>query len=210
MANTRSKTQKTRAKKVVEIIGIRAEYAVVIAVVTFVVGFFIGRVSQNLELSSPNRELPVQTLMGNPTIDDQDWIAELKRQAAESPEAADGWTKLGNAYFDTGQFESAIEAYEKSLAIAPNNPNVITDLGIMYRRTGNSSRAIELFDRAANIDTSHVMSRFNKGVVLLHDLNDPDGALEAWKEVVELDPSFLSPTGQPVSEMVKALQSPSQ
>jgi cytochrome c-type biogenesis protein CcmH/NrfG len=213
MANTGAKKRKPTTNKTpqtpAKIAGVRAEFAVVLAVVTFVTGFIIGRVSQNATISKPNRELAVeqvQSIIDSPTISDQEWIEELRRQANASSNDATPWTKLGNAYFDTEQFANAIDAYEKSIALAPNDPNVLTDLGIMYRRSGDSNRAIELFDRAAKADANHIMSRFNKGVVMLHDLENPKAAAEAWNQVVAINPAFKSPTGSLVSDMVKALE----
>lgn len=190
---------------------VRAEFAIVTAIVTLIIGFVMGRMSDGTSLRQPSRELGIEQI-GGPVdagvaeVSDAEWIAGLKRSAEESPDDADSWTRLGNAYFDTGQPNLAIEAYEKSLAISRVNPNVITDLGIMYRDSGDSVRAVELFQEAAALDEGHVMSRFNTGVVMLHDLENPAGALAAWKAVIEIDPQFRSPTGQLVADMVKSLE----
>ncbi len=198
---------KTNANRRTGTSGIRSDITVIVAVVTFVVGFIIGRATETVKFTPQSRELEVQPVASDSSVSDSEWIADLKRQASDASDNADAWTRLGNAYFDIGRPEAAIEAYEKSLALDPENPDVITDMGIMYRHLGKSERAAELFREAAAIDPSHLMSRFNLGVVLLHDLGRPDDAAAAWREVVTLDPDFQSPTGQPVSEMVKALES---
>ncbi len=71
--------------------------------------------------------------------------------------------QLGNAYFDADQFQKAIAAYEKSLAIDPGNPNVWTDLGVMYRRNKQPRKAVEAFSKAMAADPKHEVSRMNKG-----------------------------------------------
>ena len=79
-------------------------------------------------------------------------------------------------------------AYNNALELNPGNPDVLTDLGVMYRRKGQPLEAIKAFDKAIKIDPRHEASRFNKGVVLLHDLNDSEGAIRAWEELVEVNP----------------------
>jgi tetratricopeptide (TPR) repeat protein len=96
---------------------------------------------------------------------------------------AGSWTQLGNTYFDSDLYEKSIEAYRKSLSLEPNNPDVWTDLGIMYRLSGHPVKAIEAFDRAMVIDPKHENSRFNKGVVLLNDLEDEVSASREWEDL---------------------------
>jgi tetratricopeptide (TPR) repeat protein len=88
----------------------------------------------------------------------------------------------------------------------PNNADVTTDLGVMYRRTGQPQKAIEAFDKAAKIDPGHETALFNKGIVLMHDLNDLERAVKAWEELVKRNPAATSPTGQPVKNLVEKLK----
>ena len=130
-------------------------------------------------------------------------IAMLEKVVKEKPEDGATWKVLGDLYFDTKRHEEAIAAYEKSLAIIPNDPNVLTDLGVMYRRNGNSKKALESFDRAITADPKHETARFNKGIVLLHDLNDEKGAVAAWRGLLEVNPLAMAPNGQSVDELIK-------
>ncbi|MDJ0780669.1 MAG: tetratricopeptide repeat protein [Desulfosarcinaceae bacterium] len=130
-------------------------------------------------------------------------IEGLKAMTAKTPDNADAWIQLGHLYFDTGQHGEAIASYQKALAITPDNANVLTDLGVMYRRSKQPDKAIESFDKAIQVDARHEIARFNKGVVLLHDLNDTDGALNAWRELVALNPNATAPGGQLVKELIE-------
>jgi hypothetical protein len=40
----------------------------------------------------------------------------------------------------------------------------------------------------------------------MHDLNDLEGTVQAWEELVKLNPNAISPTGQPVKELVENLK----
>lgn len=137
------------------------------------------------------------------TEDQAKRILALEREVSTNPDNADAWTRLGNLYFDTNNYESAIRAYQKSLALSPNNANVQTDLGVMYRRNNQPQEALKAFDKAIEIDPRHEVSRFNKGIVLLHDLNDQKGAIEAWEGLVKINPAAMTPGGQPLSELLK-------
>jgi tetratricopeptide (TPR) repeat protein len=80
--------------------------------------------------------------------------------------------------------------------------NLLTDLGVMYRRTKQPEKAIELFNKAIQQDPSHQPSRFNKGIVLLHDLNDATGAIASWEELLRINPQAKTANGQPIREFV--------
>lgn len=120
------------------------------------------------------------------------------------PSRADILVKLGNAQFDRGSYEEALEAYSKALTIDPGNADVLTDLGIAYRRTKRPKKAIEAFRKAAEIDAVHVNSRYNLGVVLLHDLDDRGGAIRAWEAFLQIEPS--GERAEQVKRMVEALK----
>lgn len=132
----------------------------------------------------------------------QKTIDALMAQLREKPDDIESWIQLGHLYFDAERPDDAIGAYEKALAIDSENANVWTDLGVMYRRNGNPDKAVGAFSRAMQIDPSHEISRFNKGIVLFHDLKDEEGALAAWEALLAINPNAASPGGQKVKELV--------
>ena len=77
----------------------------------------------------------------------------------------------------------------------------------MYRRSGAPEKAIASFDKAIAIDPNHEVSRFNKGIVLLHDLKDTERALQAWESLLEINPLAMAPNGQSVDELIKRFKS---
>jgi tetratricopeptide (TPR) repeat protein len=90
--------------------------------------------------------------------------------------------------------------------LAPNDANVWTDMGVMYRRSGQPQEAIKAFDKAVEVDPKHETSRFNKGIVLMHDLNDTPGAIKAWEGLVQVNPVAVAPNGQSVDQMVMSMK----
>ena len=137
-------------------------------------------------------------------------IDELTQHLRQDPRDKDAWIQLGHHYFDSQQVEEAIDAYEKALAIDPENANVWTDIGVMYRRNDKPEKAVEAFDQAIRIDPKHEISRFNKGIVLFHDLKDEKGALAAWESLLAINPEAKSPSGQTVRQLVDHIKTHEQ
>lgn len=133
-------------------------------------------------------------------------IAELEQYLKNDPEDGAAWTKLGDLFYDSDQPQNAIDAYEKSLVIEPERAGVITDLGTMYRRNNEPEKAIEAFDKAIAVDPSFETARFNKGVVLLHDLNDLEGCIKEWEVLVGMNPMAVAPNGDSVDSIIQKLK----
>ena len=135
-----------------------------------------------------------------------DMIASLEDETAKNPQNTKAWIQLGNEYFDSSQHEKAIWAYRKALELDPNNANVWTDIGVMYRRSNKPQEALQAFDKAIEVDPKHEPSRLNKGIVLLHDMQDFNGAIAVWEELLEVNPIAMAPTGRSVDEMIQQMK----
>lgn len=177
----------------------KKQTTIILSCITFVLGFFSG-----VLLTIHKSESLCTSPAAEDSVKDIEKMARaLETKAAQNPKNPAIWTQLGNAYFDSNRYEKAIGAYEKSVQIDPNNADVLTDLGILYRRTAQPEKAIKFFDKAITVDPKHEMSRFNKGIVLLHDLNDRDGAIRVWEELLEINPLAMASRDQSVDQLVK-------
>ncbi len=110
---------------------------------------------------------------------------------------------MGHVYFDTNQFNKAIEAYEKAITIDPGNPDIFTDIGVMYRPSGQPRKAIASFDKAILIDQKHETARFNKGIVLMNDLKERDKALAVWEALLEINPIKMISQNQSLDQLIQ-------
>ena len=63
-----------------------------------------------------------------------------------------------------------------------------------------------MFDKVIQLDPNFEPARFNKGIVLLHDLNDFENGVKAWEELVRINPMAMTSTGETVSDMVKRIK----
>jgi cytochrome c-type biogenesis protein CcmH/NrfG len=182
--------------------GIRKETVLLVAFVSLLVGFLGGVVFSAYKLNSGTTG-PGQ--MPPPGHVDSGRIALLEELVLKNPKDATSWIELGNLYYDSQQIERAIHAYESALKGRPDDADVWTDLGVMYRRDGKPQKALEAFTKAQTLDPKHQASLFNAGVVLLHDLHQPDKAKAKWEQLVRLNPDARSPSGQLVKDLVKAI-----
>jgi cytochrome c-type biogenesis protein CcmH/NrfG len=182
----------------------RKESALLIALVALAAGFF-GGVFFGVYKSGPD---PGPTPGGAPAAmqDLSKHIAALEAETRNNPSNLGAWIELGNAYFDSDQYEKSIQAYRKSLELKPDNADVLTDMGVMYRKTKRPQEAIEAFDQAIAVNPKHEISRLNKGIVLLHDLQDTAGAIRAWEGLLEINPTAMAPGGTTVDQMVQSLK----
>ena len=179
----------------------KKETAILGIVIAFIIGFIAGAVVFGLTRGSgtprgasvaqkgPSPEMTQE--MGEAVPNPAEVAAKtqaLKDIVQKDPKNLSAWAELGNIYFDTNQPQEAIDAYSKYLALKPDNADVRTDMGIMYRKLGDFDRAIKEFRTAAQNDPKHVNSRYNIGIVLLHDKQDIKGAIKAWEDYLKVDP----------------------
>ncbi|HKJ13605.1 MAG: tetratricopeptide repeat protein [Desulfobulbaceae bacterium] len=191
---------------------VKKETMLIVALIALVIGF-LGGVFYSALQSGPTGSVqttsappqPQQQQASGLTREQASDILRLEQEVATNPTNVDAWTRLGHVYFDTNNPAKAIRAYEKSLELRPDDPNVLTDLGVMYRRNGQPDKALATFDRAIAVDPRHEQSRFNKGIVLRYDMNDREGAVKVWEELLAINPNALAPNGLPVSEAIKSL-----
>jgi len=180
----------------------KKETVILIVVIAFLVGFISGATVAILRGTKGAEKVamiqkPQMAPAGVPTpappardsIEVASQIQTLKEIVKKDPKNLPAWVELGNLYFDMDQPKEAIEAYSQYLAVKPDNPDVRTDMGIMYRKLGQFDKALEEFGKAAQSDPKHVNSRYNIGLVLLHDKQDIKGAIKAWEEYLKVDPN---------------------
>ncbi len=181
---------------------IKTENTLLLTLIALTIGF-VGGVVFGVYKSGPAMPSFGQMPSGaNAFAEHAAEIESLKKVTAEHPDDVESWIELGHLYFDTNQLQKAISTYEQALKINPDNADVLTDLGVMYRRAGNPKEAVAKFDQAIAVSPSHEISRFNKGIVLMHDLEDAPGAVEAWRELIKVNPQAKAPNGQLVKDFI--------
>ena len=178
----------------------KKETVILMVVIAFLIGFISGATVailrgtkgaektatvQKPQMAPPGAPAPAPPARDSIEVASQ--VQTLKDIVKKDPKNLPAWVELGNLYFDSDQPKEAIDAYSRYLAVKPDNPDVRTDMGIMYRKLGQFDRALDEFRKAAQGDPKHVNSRYNIGLVLLHDKQDIQGAIKAWEEYLKVD-----------------------
>ena len=189
---------------------------VFILALTFVLGLLTG--SLLVQNTAPGKavvqsetgqtaQAPAQTAAPQTAPEVQQHIADLEKEALSDPANRPILVELGNAYFDTGSYAKAIQAYEAALALNTNDAGVLTDCGVMYRAVGQYEKALEKFAKAREVEPGHAFAMFNTGVVLNYDLHRHDEALQVWRELLRLHPDMTTPDGRPIKTFIQQVES---
>lgn len=97
----------------------------------------------------------------------------------------------GSCLLSTGHTEEAIGKYEEALALAPDNPEVLTHMGSLLCFVGNHSRAVEFFEKLTNIMPGSYHGFYLLSQALFELRRDRE-AFEAVNRALELEGGDLS------------------
>ena len=141
--------------------------------------------------------------------------ADAYRQViALRPELAVAHNKIGSALFKLGRFDEAIAAFDKAIELQPgyteaevSRANTLHMLGTLpvekrahyaalnvqlgdkFRKNGAVSFAIHCYRQAIAMQHDLVQAHYSLGHAL-QSQNDVDGALQSYRKVIEIDPSY--------------------
>jgi len=188
---------------------VKKETMLIVVLISLLVGFLGGVMFSAYKSGSDSGQAPSSASRGVPATPSippalAQRMLSLEQAVAKDPADVESWTQLGHVYFDTDQFEQAIRAYLKSLELRPDNPDVLVDMGVMYRRSGQPEQAIASFDKAIVVRPEHETAWFNKGIVLFYDLGDREAAMQAWQQVLQINPDAKA-GDRPLREMIENL-----
>jgi len=116
-------------------------------------------------------------------------ISQLEELIKTDPKNYQAWKQMADKLFDIGEPADSIKAYSTALDLDDSDPNVWTDMGVMYRQVGDFTKALEAFDTAIERGPNHTISRLNRGVVLVYDLQRVDEGIAAWESFLKLQPT---------------------
>jgi len=205
-------TEKKGYRKMTEKSGlVKKETLIYALLIGFVAGFISGAIFAVYKLGPNTTSRQVSGTANtatSPQLNNQQMeaIANLEAEVTANKDNLEAWTRLGHLYYDTEQPDKAIKAYTQSLALDPNNADVWTDMGVMYRRNKQPDKAIESFEKAFSIQPGHEPSRLNKGIVLLYDMDNPQGAIAAWEELLAISPQAKLSSGMPLQQAVDEIK----
>jgi tetratricopeptide (TPR) repeat protein len=117
-------------------------------------------------------------------------VSDLERLAGENPQNPDYLTQIGNLYYDSGQYEKAIDFYRRSLSIRPRDPSVETDLATCYHYLSQEDKALEILNKVLEYSPGFSQAMFNKGIVLIYGKKNAIDGIAVWEDLLRSDPNF--------------------
>ena len=69
-----------------------------------------------------------------------------------SAETAEEWNEKGNSFVTSGEYEKAIDCFDKAIELDPNYALAYRNRGNAYKDLGRYERAIEDYDKAIELD----------------------------------------------------------
>ncbi|MHB8843998.1 MAG: tetratricopeptide repeat protein [Nitrospirota bacterium] len=105
--------------------------------------------------------------------------------------SATDWFKKGYALYSTGNFRSAIEAYNKSIELNPQETTVYSNRGIAYARMGNAQQAISDYNKAIELNPRNADAYNNRGKVYAKS-GVTHEAFKDLNKAIELNPQYAT------------------
>lgn len=116
----------------------------------------------------------------------------LRKLPVPSRRQAEGWYYLGTMLVRQGQYERALDAIQRSLAMAGDFFEGLHDLAVLMTRTGRAAEALPLFDRAQAIQPQSFELLNNKGIAL-NACKRYEEALHAYGQAMAIKPDHPFP-----------------
>ena len=140
--------------------------------------------NQNEALPQGHPPVEGQSVAANQQLRQQ--VSEIEGLLASNPDDPKLLAAVGNLYFDASRWDEARVWYERSMAVEPNDVDVLTDLAVVFRNLKQPQITIELLDRAIVVSPDHWQAWYNKVVVYQFDLHEHDAAAEALRRLQQL------------------------
>lgn len=96
----------------------------------------------------------------------------------------------GNHYYNTEQYNKAIEYYSKTLDSGAGSKDIYLNIGNAYHFTQDKVSAIDNYQKAIEIDTENKELYFRRGMIY-SDLGDKDAALNDFAKAIDIDVNYI-------------------
>ncbi len=120
-------------------------------------------------------------------------VASLASRLQDEPNDVDGWVMLGRSRLVLGEPDSAKTAFERAIALAPEDPDVLKAYASSYLQPGEEpdsdptigTRAVEIYERVAALAPSDPEPRWLLGLAAVQAGNKEEAARQ-WQDLLGL------------------------
>ena len=119
-----------------------------------------------------------------------DWEAaeiELRTLLSRESEHTMGLVHLGTCMIAMNKAEQAEKPLNDAIRYDPNHSDAWYQRGLLYLDFGRVDEAKSDFEAAAKYDSKHIDARLRIAAIL-HEGEDPNAAIIAWRKVLDIDP----------------------
>jgi Zn-dependent protease with chaperone function len=115
----------------------------------------------------------------------------IQRELDKNPDSSDLYSMLGDLYYSNKNYAKTIKAYEQSIALASDNPQVLNNLAWLYatcevERFRDPKKALKLAEKAAEIEKSpHILDTLAESFYVNSQF---EKAIAAEMEALDLAP----------------------
>ncbi len=109
----------------------------------------------------------------------------------QDPNFALSYLNLGDAFLSKKEYDSSIEAYQKSIQLNAQNVDALNKMGLSYEYKGEYDNAINAYNKALGINSNNSESWYYQGNAYQYKgaFND---AIECYKRATDLDQNLAN------------------
>jgi superkiller protein 3 len=111
--------------------------------------------------------------------------AEYDNVAIPDKQGPTYWLDQGGLFATYGNYNAAIEAYQKAIALDPQNAEAYFDMGVAYGELDEFESALLHINKAITMDPGQGRYYYGRAWVYLIS-GQPDNALEDFKKAAEM------------------------
>ncbi|MDA9211282.1 tetratricopeptide repeat protein [Methylophilaceae bacterium] len=152
----------------------------------------IAEAKKRKKAKSPSQEELIRLLEQYQTgqYDDAEKLAVYITQ--EFPYHHFGWKILGAILGQTSRISEAVNANQKSVELAPQDPETRYNLGIMLQKLGRLAEAEASYRQAIELKSDYALALNNLGITL-KELGRLAEAEASYRQAIALKPDFAEP-----------------
>jgi tetratricopeptide (TPR) repeat protein len=115
-------------------------------------------------------------------------LKALEALVAEFGDFAPAHFDLGNLHYTSGRMDAALSHYEKTVALAPDNPLYLKNLAdLLYSESKDTDRALTMYDKILSLRPEDIQALMVTGHLCV-SLRRFDEALEYYNRVLDIEP----------------------
>ena len=115
-------------------------------------------------------------------------LSEIQSSIKRDPKNADLYVKLGQSYWNNGDYQPAFEAFKQAMALAPTSAKAHNWMGAFLMGRGNLPDSISELRKAVSLDPKYARAYTNLGSALAKS-GDLAGAVNAFQKASALEPN---------------------